>query len=349
MLVVFGVVPVVVAFFVALSFLGKQEVETQPAPVDQVVEEEPPPPETRTVLSAARELPVGTLVGDGDLDELVLEVSAFEAGYIVVSNDSNARTYRGYAVRQALPPGTPITRSALVGPGQKGFLAAVLRPGTRAVTVRVGAATSQAGLIDPGDRVDVILSAELKVDQQELEVYARTIVEDARIVAVDHRVNGEEYEQTEAITATLEVSPPDGDRLVLAEHEGRLSLAVRSLAAVASPPPREAVALRELLLSPAEVALSEERRRRERELSELSILTQIAESKEQLRAAVSEEELQRERELSGLSILTQIAESNEQLGAVVKRSSTTFDTVRIHRGGVPAEEVVFERVAPILD
>ena len=311
MLVVFGVVPVVVAFFVALSFLGKQEVETQPAPVEPVVEAEPPPPETQTVLAAVRELPVGTLVGDGDLDELMLEVSALEAGYIVVSDDSNARTYRGYAVRQALPSGAPLTRSALVGPGQKGFLAAVLRPGTRAVTVRVGAATSQAGLIDPGDRVDVILSAELKVDQQELEVYARTIVEDARIVAVDHRVNGEEYEQTEVITATLEVSPPDGDRLVLAEHEGRLSLAVRSLAAVAGQPPSEAVALREVLLASEPVSFD-------------------ADALEELEGR----------------LLVEIAETEERLRMSMEVAEPALDTVRIHRGGMPAEEVVFERVTP---
>ena len=311
MLVVFGVVPVVAAFFVALSFLGKQEVQTQPAPVEQVVEEEPPPPEIRTVLAAARELPVGTLVGDGDLDELVLELSALEAGYVVVSDDSNARTYRGYAVRQALPPGTPITRSALVGPGQKGFLAAVLRPGTRAVTIRVGAATSQAGLIDPGDRVDVILSAELKVDEQERKVYARTIVEDVRIVAVDHRVNDEEPEQTEVLTATLEVSPPDGDRLVVAEHEGRLSLAVRSLTAVARPPPSEAVALREVLLASEPVSFD---------------------------ADVLEELEDR--------LLVEIAETEERLRMAREDAVPALDTVRIYRGGGPVEEVVFERVTP---
>ena len=229
MLVLFGVVPVVAAFFVALSFLGQQEVEPPTVPaVEPVVEEEPPPPETRTVLAAARDLSVGTLIGGGDLSELELEVSTIESEYILVDNGSNARTYRGYAVRQAVSGGTPITPSALVGPGQKGFLAAVLRPGTRAVTLRVGPATSRAGLIDPGDRVDVILSAELKVDEQELKAFARTIVEDARVVAVDHRLNGEEPEHAEVITATLEVFPPDGDRLVLAEQEGVLSLAVRS-------------------------------------------------------------------------------------------------------------------------
>ena len=106
MLVLFGVVPVVAAFFVALSFLGEQEVEPQSVQVPPIVEEEEsPPPETRTVLAAARDLPVGTLLGEDDLSELALEVSAVESGYIVSSDDSNTRSYRGYAVRKALAGG----------------------------------------------------------------------------------------------------------------------------------------------------------------------------------------------------------------------------------------------------
>lgn len=310
MLVLFGVVPVVVAFFVALSFLGQQEVEPQPVPVEPVVEEEPPPPETRTVLAAARDLSIGTLVGGGDLSELELEVSTIESEYILVDNDSNARTYHGHAVRKAVARGMPLTPSDLVGPGQKGFLAAVLRPGTRAVTLRVGPATSRAGLIDPGDRVDVILSAELKVDEQELKAFARTIVEDARVVAVDHRLNGEEPEHQEVITATLEVSPPDGDRLVLAEQEGVLSLAVRSLVPSASPPPSEAVALREVLL-------------------DTGTFTSDANAIEEL-----------EDRLMG-----EIAGSEERIRQSIQAAEPVLDTVRIIRGGESVEEVVFERPA----
>ena len=69
MLVLFGVLPVVVAFFVALSFLEEQEIESPPIAQAPVVEAEPPPPppETRKVFAAARALPVGTLLGKDDL------------------------------------------------------------------------------------------------------------------------------------------------------------------------------------------------------------------------------------------------------------------------------------------
>ncbi len=328
MLVLFGVLPVVAAFFVALSFLGEQEVEPTQAEVKPVTEEAPPPPEppqTRQVFAAARAMPAGTLIGEDDLIKLELDPDAVRKEHIIVPGEQGSHPLRGHVVREALAEGAPLTRSAVVGPGQRGFLAAVLRPGARAVTIRVGPATSHAGLIDPGDRVDVILSAELAVDGGDRSVFARTIVEDVRVVAIDRQVGsgadspggGEDGEivRTEIMTATLEASPAQGDRLVLGEHEGSLSLAVRSLAAVTvaqNASEAEAVDLREMLLSSPEFTASEERLRRAQELNDLSIRTQIVESKKQLRAAV-------------------------------ESGATKLDAVRIFRGSEPPEEVVFER------
>ena len=338
MLVLFGVLPVVAAFFVALSFLGEQEVEPTQAEVKPVTEEVPPPPEppqTRQVFAAARAMPAGTLIGEDDLITLELDPDAVRKEHIIVPDEvvleeivpgeQASHPLRGHVVREALAEGAPLTRSAVVGPGHRGFLAAVLRPGARAVTIRVGPATSHAGLIDPGDRVDVILSAELAVDGGDRSVFARTIVEDVRVVAIDRQVgsgadspgSGEDGEivRTEMMTATLEASPAQGDRLVLGEHEGSLSLAVRSLAAVTvarNASEAEAVDLREMLLSSPEFTASEERLRRAQELNDLSIRTQIVESKKQLRAAV-------------------------------ESGATKLDAVRIFRGSEPPEEVVFER------
>jgi pilus assembly protein CpaB len=328
MLVLFGVLPVVAAFFVALSFLGEQEVEPTQAEVKPVTEEAPPPPEppqTRQVFAAARAMPAGTLIGEDDLITLELDPDAVRKEHIIVPGEQGSHPLRGHVVREALAEGAPLTRSAVVGPGHRGFLAAVLRPGARAVTIRVGPATSHAGLIELGNRVDVILSAELAVDGGDRSVFARTIVEDVRVVAIDRQVgsgadspgSGEDGEivRTEMMTATLEASPAQGDRLVLGEHEGSLSLAVRSLAAVTvaqNASEAEAVDLREMLLSSPEFTASEERLRRAQELNDLSIRTQIVESKKQLRAAV-------------------------------ESGATKLDAVRIFRGSEPPEEVVFER------
>lgn len=254
LMVLFGVLPVIGVFFLALSFpTGGPTPPAEAAPAPVTVKEAAP--DTVSILAAARALPVGTLLTEEDMSEIEIERLTARPAHFA-ADDAGAEALRGHAVREALEAGDAITRSSVVGPLQSGFLAAVLRPGARAVTIRVGAATGHAGLIDPGDRVDVILSAVLPSGQH-VGALARTIVEDVRVVAVDRRIgsggasrDGGEAPRHEIVTATLEVSPAQGDRLVLGEHEGKLSLAVRPLAVSAEPPLRAAVDLGNLLLPP---------------------------------------------------------------------------------------------------
>ena len=327
MLVLFGVLPVVAAFFIALSFLDDQEPEPTRVEIEPVVDEPPPPeaPETRRVLVAARALPVGTLLDADDLAGVELDGEAGDSDYFSAPGVSADHPLRGHVVREALDEGAPITRSSVVGPDQAGFLATVLRPGTRAVTIQLGTATRRARLVAPGDRVDVILSAKLAVEGRDRALFASTIVEDTRVVAINHRTIGAGAEGSpeaesggeSAETATLEVTPAQGERLVLGETEGALSLAVRSLAtAVAETsseaPSATAVDMRSILLSPSEFSASEGRLRRDRKLDDLAKRKQIAEAEQELKAA-------------------------KEAGA------TTLDTVRIFRGSEPAEDAVFVR------
>ena len=335
MLVLLGVLPVVAVFFLTLSYLKGPEPEPDPdrelaqAEVEPVVEDERPAPEPqmRRVLVASRELPVGTLLRDEDLTEVEVESDAVASGHVLAPVDAAGFPLRGYLVRETLGAGARVTWTAVVGPDQSGFLAAVLNPGKRAVTIRVGPATGHAGLVDPGDRVDVILSAELAFDGGDRSVFATTIVEDARVLAVDRRIGsaagpppeGEEGEagpeRTEVTTATLEVTPAQGERLVLGEREGALSLAVRSLAPPTTGTANGAsagtsVELKEMLLPPAAFSASQERLRRAQRLNALSMRRQLAEAEQELQAAKA-------------------------------AGATTLDTVRIFRGSEPAEEVVF--------
>lgn len=210
---------------------------------------------TRRIFTAARGLPVGTLLSEEHLTALDLPDKEIGRGHFVMDGPKAIDALRGHAVREALAAGAPLSRSAVVGPGQRGFLAAALRPGTRAVTIQLGAGTRHADLIDPGDRVDVILTAKLRLVDGVQSVFTRTILEDVRVVAVDRQVgtsaetveSGKPVKRTKILTATLEVSPVQADRLALGEHEGKLSLAVRSLAGAAPRPRSEAVDLEELL------------------------------------------------------------------------------------------------------
>ena len=209
-----------------------EPVQAKPAPA-------PPPPkkEARKILAATRDLSVGTLLRDEDMTDVEIPKEEIRRAHLVVEDAKTIDSLRGHAVREPIVAGGPLVRSALVAPGQRGFLAAVLAPGTRAATIRLGAGTSHAGLIDPGDRVDVILTARMRLDGNTENVFTRTIIEDVRVVAVDRQVDagagaeGEEVARAKIVTATLEVSPAQAGLLALGEHEGTLALVVRSIAA----------------------------------------------------------------------------------------------------------------------
>ena len=235
-----GIVPMIVGVFVMRYMLPAgqpEQLETQAAvpaqPEPPTVEE----PVLRMVLAAARDLPVGTLLGEEDLTELGIEEASIRRGHILVDSLDAAQVPHGYVVREALAHATPVTWRALVGPRQRGFLAAVLKPGMRAMTVRLSAGTRHSGLVDPGDRVDVVLTAKARSGDLQ-NVLSRTILEDVRVLAVDRSIgsaaapgeDGREIVRTEIVTATLEVLPEQTGLLALGEFEGELALAVRPLA-----------------------------------------------------------------------------------------------------------------------
>ena len=120
-------------------------------------------------------------------------------------------------------------------PRDRGFLAAVLAPGTRAVSIGVTAITGVAGLIWPGDHVDVILTQELPQgsERKGRVVTSETVLANVRIIAVDQdiaqgaRSNGTAAGRASA-TVTLQTTVDQAERLAVAGQLGHLSLAVRA-------------------------------------------------------------------------------------------------------------------------
>ena len=129
-------------------------------------------------------------------------------------------------------------------PGDHGFLAAVLGAGMRGITVGVDATSGIAGLIWPGDRVDVILTQSIE-DNSVLaghRVLASTVLADVLVIAIDQRlVQGatSAQDQQQGRTATLEVTQAQAQSISVAMRLGRLSLTVRAAeaAAIAVPAP----------------------------------------------------------------------------------------------------------------
>jgi pilus assembly protein CpaB len=143
----------------------------------------------------------------------------------------------GAVARKRLDVGEPILHGAVVKPGDSGFLAAVLSPGMRAITIGVTAVSGTAGLIYPGDRVDVILTQILNAPEVSLihRSVAETIAQDVRVLAIDQQLQAKATpsgpEGKLAQTVTLEVDPRQVEKIVVAAKLGELSLTIRSLQA----------------------------------------------------------------------------------------------------------------------
>ena len=187
------------------------------------------------VLAAARFPPAGTLLADEQLSEVGIEADLVGHGHNRTEDLDRDEMPYGYAVRGAIAASAPLTRPSLVGSRQREVLAAGLKPGMRAVSIELGAATVGSGIVQPGDRVDVILTAHSR-ERGGGSVLARRFLEDVRVVAVERRIvvgaadasaPGDKIERSEIVTATLEVLPSQTGLLALGEIEGELSLAVR--------------------------------------------------------------------------------------------------------------------------
>src|SRR3954470_15643976 len=111
------------------------------------------------------------------------------AYYVEGQPDGDPRKLLVSVVRYQITAGQPITRGSLVGPQDRGFLAAALGPGMRAITVPVNASASVAGFVFPGDHVDLVLTQQVQGggDGPALKA-SETIVRNIRVLATDQRV-----------------------------------------------------------------------------------------------------------------------------------------------------------------
>jgi pilus assembly protein CpaB len=199
-------------------------------------------PRTERLLVAARPLAPGTLLKDADIS--TEEVPLANAGPAMLRETPEDRAeMRGALLRRYVEAGARLQREDMLRPRDRGFLAAVLRPGSRATSIGVDAVTGAAGLIWPGDQVDLILTQQLDAGQAAAaqRVVAETVLTDVRVIAVDQQIaqgagSGEGAARNIARTVTLEVTGQQAERVAVAGRLGRLSLTVRAMEAAPDGP-----------------------------------------------------------------------------------------------------------------
>ncbi|RDC59297.1 hypothetical protein HME9302_00484 [Alteripontixanthobacter maritimus] len=184
------------------------------------------------VLVANRGLPVGTIITADAIGFQQWPEELVQDAYFI-DGESDITKLLGTVVRFQVTAGEPVTQGSLVKPGDRGFLAAALGPGMRAVTVPVSAKTGVAGFVFPGDRVDLMLTQTVKGDGPALRA-SETILSNLRVLATDQSTTQEQVEGRTVVrafrTVTLEVTPKIAEKVAVAQTIGTLSLSLRSIA-----------------------------------------------------------------------------------------------------------------------
>jgi len=213
--------------FVASRLMGQK-------PVQQVQVQEQP---GKKVLVAKGNLPAGTFIKEEDVSWQKWPTDGVNDNYLLDGTDIS--TVVGAVVRKGIVAGEPITEAQIARPGDRGFLAAVLTPGMRAISIDVNEPSSVAGLVFPGDRVDVLLNMSFVIQEigadgnQQTSNYrpqtTETVLENVRLLATDRNLNDIEGEPKKLNTVTIELTPKQAEMIKVAASMGQLALSLRGL------------------------------------------------------------------------------------------------------------------------
>lgn len=189
-------------------------------------------------LVAARDLPIGTSLNKNNVRWQKWPQGAVPGALIrdkVTEND-----WKEQKIRRVLTDGEPVTQGALVREVKGSYMAATLEKNMRAVSIDVKAASGVSGFLAPNDRVDVILTYDVRVRSDNnanalqelvLEKASETVLQNLRVLATDQDADGMDGERKAKVskTVTLEVSKEGAEKLALAGSMGELHLALRQL------------------------------------------------------------------------------------------------------------------------
>jgi len=217
------------------AFMARNILVGAPAPSANAVPAAVQPQNTTEVMVATRALPVGTILDATSVKFVAWPKELIEGAYYIKGEAEPAKL-QGTVVRFAIPAGQPITQGALVKPGDRGFLAAALGPGMRAVTVPVSAQSAVAGFIFPGDRVDLVLTQTVAGggDGPPLKA-SETILRNLRVLATDQKTDKQSDDKGNTVVTTysnvtVEATPKIAEKIAVAQTVGQLSLSLRSIA-----------------------------------------------------------------------------------------------------------------------
>ncbi len=176
---------------------------------------------TRVIL-AKTEIPLGTQIGDQHIQVVDYPIELKPENAMIKKEEVLGRVaYTNISAK------TPILSTQLSGLGAQPGMAGVTTEGMRSVSVRVDEASSVAGFVTPGSYVDVIAIMTPQLDGA--KPVSKVILQKVKVLAGGQQMQTKtDGKPVSYNTVTLEVTPPQAEKLKLAEAEGRIQLSIRN-------------------------------------------------------------------------------------------------------------------------
>lgn len=205
-LVMFGVVGLLVAAYVAKNLLAREEVAAQPT--------------TRNVPMAVADIPAGTVITANHLGMGPYPIERLDRDMLLVN-----RVIEGRVAKEEIKAAQPIRANQLYQPGELPSLRDKVGADKRAVTVEVASSGALVdGLVKPGEYVDVLFTyaGNSSGDQFQGGLTMR-LFEGVKVIAFNRNLQQSRIDRS-GNHVTLELSGPQANIITLAKTRGTLTL-----------------------------------------------------------------------------------------------------------------------------
>ncbi len=216
------IVPILIALTIAVlgSLFMYQWIQKQKGAPGIIVKNHAP--DTVQIVVAKVDMPWGTKI-----TREMLKQETFLKSSISKSHFTTMEDVEGRVLTTSLKQGDPIVEHRLAPVSvDVGGMSSVVQPGKRAIAVKGDKVIGLSGLINPGNRVDVLVTIK---DPRGKADKTKTVLENIMVLASGTQMmENEKGDPVPADVYTLEVTPEEGERLSLAATKGKLQFMLRS-------------------------------------------------------------------------------------------------------------------------
>jgi pilus assembly protein CpaB len=178
--------------------------------------------QTQNIIVAATELPTGSTIKDpAQIKTVGWPVSSLPPGSI-----QNSSQVVGRVTITNISAGEPITDGKLLPVGATSVMTYIIPAGHRAITVAVNEVAGVAGFLNPGNHVDVVLTVQPTGSQEPL---SKIVLQNVPILAIGQIIQHKEDKPVIVPTVTVDLTPDDAEKLVIAASKGSLQMLLRNV------------------------------------------------------------------------------------------------------------------------